>query len=91
MCQGGGIHVNKMFEVYKRIKPCLHAKLNSDVLDFSAWFYLMNRLPYNVLDTFVFVLINKPSRVLFSKDQLTDYYIPRVITKGRNRDVFKFL
>ena len=51
----------------------------------------MNRLPQNVLDTFVFVLINKPPKALFSHDELAKDYIPSIITKGRNRDVFKYL
>lgn len=87
----GNIEMDKMVEKYKKINPCLHPKMKSQEIDFSAWFYSLNRLPLNVLDTFVFVLINKPPKVLFSKDQLADNYIPRVITKGRNRDVFKFL
>lgn len=87
----GYIDMVKMVEMYKKITPCLHPKMNSDEIDFSAWFYSLNRLPLNVLDTFVFVLINKPPKVLFSKDELAENYIPRIITKGRNRDVFKFL
>lgn len=87
----GGIQLDKMVQMYKRINPCLHPKLNSEAVDFAAWFYALNRLPNNVLDTFVFLLINKPPKVLFSKDQLAEDYIPRVLTKGRNRDVFKFL
>lgn len=87
----GGIEIDKIIAIYKKINPCLHSKLHSDAVDFSAWFYSLNRLPSNVLDTFVFVLINKPPKVLFSKDQLAEDYIPRVLTKGRNRDVFKFL
>jgi hypothetical protein len=89
--QGSGIPVDKMIEMYKRINPYLHSKLKSDALDFSAWFYSLNRLPSNVLDTFVFMLINKPPKVLFSNDKLAEDYIPRVLTKCRNRDVFKFL
>jgi hypothetical protein len=87
----GNIEINKMVEMYKKTNPCLHPKMSSQEIDYSAWFYSLNRLPQNVLDTFVFVLLNKPPKVLFSKDQLADNYIPRIITKGRNRDVFKFL
>jgi len=87
----GGIEIDRMVEFYKKINPCLHPKLASQEIDFSAWFYSLNRLPLNVLETFVFILVNKPPKVLFSKDELAENYIPRVITKGRNRDVFKFL
>jgi len=87
----GSFEFCKLIELYKKINPCLHPKLKSEQVDFSAWFYSLNRLPSNVLETFVFLLINKPPRILFSKDELAENYIPRMITKGRNRDVFKFL
>ena len=65
----GNIDMGKMIEMYKKIKPCLHPKMNSrKEIDWSAWFYSLNRLPNNVLDTFVFVLMNKPPDALFSQD-----------------------
>ncbi len=87
----GPIEMDNMIEIYKKINPCLHPKMDSDEIDFSAWFYSLNRLPRNALDTYVFILLNKPPKVLFSKDKLADDYIPRIHTNGRNRDVFKFL
>ena len=57
-----------MIKMYKKIEPCLHPKMNSSEIDFSAWFYSLNRVPQNVLDTFVFVLTNKPPDALFSQD-----------------------
>ena len=63
------IDMGKMIEMYKKIEPCLHPKMNSrKEIDWSAWFYSLNRLPNNVLDTFVFVLMNKPPDALFSQD-----------------------
>ena len=87
----GNLDFKNLLELYKKMNPCLHSKLNSTEVDFSAWFYSLNRLPQNVLETFVFILVNKPPKVLFSKDDLAINCTPRILTKGRNRDVFKFL
>ena len=65
----GTIDMGKMIEMYKKIEPCLHPTMNfRKEIDGSAWFYSLNRLPDNVLDTFVFVLTNKPPDALFSQD-----------------------
>jgi len=85
------IDIDKLLNYYRQIDSCLHPKCNSEIIDFSAWTYSLNRLPSNIFETFVFILLNKPSKILFSRDDVVKEITPRIHTTSRNRDVFRYL
>jgi hypothetical protein len=85
------IDIDKLLNNYRQIDSCLHPKCNTDVIDFSAWTYSLNRLPDNIFETFVFILLNKPSKILFSRDDVVKEITPRIHTTSRNRDVFRYM
>jgi hypothetical protein len=87
----GPINIDTMITMYKRIKSCMHPKCDSEELDISAWTYALNRLPQCVIETYIFVLINKPPKLLSLSDELAKKLIPRMNTNARNRDVYRFI
>ena len=86
----GVFNFKELIVLYKKMNSCLHPKLNSKEIDFSAWFYALHRLPENALETFVFILINRPPKLFYSMEA-ENQFLPRIITKGRNREVYKYL
>jgi hypothetical protein len=87
----GSLKIDKVLNLYTNMKPCLHPKVNSDDIDFSAWLYSLNRLPDTIHESFVFILINRPPKLLSTREQLCKEKMPFVKTKARNRDVYKYL
>jgi hypothetical protein len=85
------VDINKLLRLYRKINPCLHPNANKDEIDFSAWTYALNRLPQSVLETYVFLLVNKPPKLLSSRDEMAQEIVPRIPTVARNRDVFRYL
>ena len=55
----GPINIKELLSVYKKINPCLHGAANSNEYDLDAWSYSLNRLPKKVLETYVYVVMNK--------------------------------
>lgn len=86
----GTINIKDLVSHYTKINSCLHPKANSNEIDFSAWFYALHRLPENALQTFVFILLNKPPKILLT-NEVEDKFIPKILTKGRNRQVHQYL
>ena len=88
----GQVNMKKLLSYYVEIDSCLHTKANSPGdLDISAWTYSLNRLPQDVFKTFVYVLINKPPKILAVNKDISDELIPKVKINARNRDVHKYL
>jgi hypothetical protein len=87
----GPINISEMIGLYRTLNPCLHPKANSDDIDLAAWGYALNRLPENVIHSFVFILINKPPKLFCTREQLIAEKMPYVKTKARMRDVHKYL
>jgi hypothetical protein len=87
----GVVDMEKLLSLYKKINPCLHTRATSPEFDISSWTYALNRLPITVIDTFVFVLLNKPPKIISARQDIADVLIPKVKTTARNRDVFKYL
>jgi hypothetical protein len=85
------VDMYKLIKLYRNIDPCLHPNVNKDDIDFSAWTYALNRLPQSVLETYVFLLVNKPPKLLSTRDELAKEIIPRIPTAARNRDVYRYL
>lgn len=87
----GPINMKRLIDLYRKINSCLHSKCNSEEIDISAWTYALNRLPQNVIETYIFVLINKQPRLMSLQSQLGNLRIPRMKTNARNRDVYQYL
>ena len=87
----GPIDFQTLITLYKKIKPCLHQKADSDELDISAWTYALNRLPSNVIECYIFVLVNKQPRLLNLHEQLGDLKLTKIKTTTRLRDTYKYL
>lgn len=87
----GPIDMITLMHLYQSFKPCIHLKCNSNEIDMQAWIYALFRLPPDIFETYVFVLINKPSRLLSLSRDLTNKLMPRLITVSRNRDIYKYL
>src|SRR5690606_22072917 len=87
----GPLETAKMLELYKKFNSCLHTKASSDELDVTAWTYALNRLPANVIETYIFVLLTKPPKLLSFSEELACQLIPRQTTIARNRDCYKYL
>ena len=73
------------------IRSSLHPQANSDEIDFNAWSYSLMRLPKNVFETYVYVLVNKAPIIMSTSESLSKELIPKIQIKARNRDVFKYL
>ena len=69
----------------------MHAKALSDDLDVNAWSYALNRLPESIIETFVFILMNKPPKLLSLSENVAEKRMPRMFTPARNRDIHKYL
>jgi hypothetical protein len=87
----GPVEIFKMLELYKKVNSCLHTKANSDELDITAWTYALNRLPENIIETYIFILITKPPKILALNEELSKSLLPKVFTNARNRDCYKYL
>lgn len=87
----GPIDIAKLIQLYGRISSCMHPKAFSEELDVSAWIYALNRLPSSVIETFIFILVNKPPRLLSLSDEIANQRMPRLHTNARNRDIFRYL
>ena len=87
----GPIDMAKLLDLYKKINSCLHPKAFTESLDIGAWSYALNRLPECVIETYIFILINKPPRLLSLSDDVAKMRMPRMITNARNRDIYRYL
>ena len=87
----GPLSIGLLLKYYKNFKSCMHQKSNSEEIDFTAWSYALMRLPPNVFETFVYVLVNKAPKILSSSEELSKLLIPKIIIPARNRDVYKYL
>lgn len=87
----GPIDLTRLLKLYQKFQPCLHPKCNSEEIDFQAWIYALNRLPHNIFETFVYVLINKPPKLLALSNDLTQKLLPKQKSSARNRDIYKYL
>jgi len=85
----GPINIRELLFLYKKIHPCIHGGANSKEFDFDAWSYSLNRLPKKVLETYVFVVMNKPPSILSTSDELILDLMPRVHSNLRKRDIFQ--
>ena len=86
----GPINISKLLDFYKKINSCLHPKCNSEEIDISAWSYALNRLPQDVIETYTFILLNRPPKLITLRDDL-GLDLPRKKTLARNRDVYGYL
>jgi hypothetical protein len=88
----GTLNMKQLLHLHKDIDSCLHKKAKSKTdLDISAWIYSLNRLPQDIFKTFIYVLVNKPPNMHFLEKGVADELIPKVRTKARNRDIFRYL
>jgi hypothetical protein len=87
----GPIDIAKLIELYKGINSCLHPKCLSDEIDITSWAYALNRLPNCVMETYIFILVNKPPKLLSLSEELSTNLVPRMKTEARNRDIYKYL
>jgi hypothetical protein len=87
----GPINIAQLLSLYKKFNSCLHPKCLSDELDITAWTYALNRLPECVFETFIFVLVNKPPRILSISEEISKNLLPSIKTEARNRDIYKYL
>jgi hypothetical protein len=87
----GPLEISRMLDLYRKVNSCLHTKALSDDLDVTAWTYALNRLPQNTIETYIFVLITKPPKLLSLNEELSTTLLPRMQTNARNRDCYKFL
>jgi hypothetical protein len=87
----GPFETAKLLDLYKKINSCLHTKANSDELDVTAWTYALNRLPQNIIETYIFVLVTKPPKLLSWNEQLFSSLLPKMTTNARKRDCYKYL
>lgn len=91
MPNNGPFNIPKLLGLYKKTNPCLHPKAQSNEIDFSAWSYALNRLPENIFETFVLVLINQAPKLLSIDPEITKELIKDVKTKARMRDTFRYI
>lgn len=87
----GPIDFPNLINLYKKIHPCLHQKADSEELDISAWTYALNRLPANVIECYIYVLVNKQPRILNLNEELGDLKLTKIKTTARLRDTYKYL
>jgi hypothetical protein len=88
----GPINMKQLVKLYTRIDSCLHTKaLHKLDIDFSAWSYSLNRLPQDIFRTFVYILVNKPPKMLSLGKDIAEDIIPKVKINARTRDVFRYL
>ena len=60
----GPIDFIKLIDLYKKINPCIHQKYNSEEIDFCAYSYALSRLPIDVIEIYIFILLNTQPRIL---------------------------
>jgi len=85
----GPVDMKELQNVYRKVYPCIHAGANSKEFDLDAWSYALNRLPKKVLETYVYVVMNKPPSILSTSDELILDLMPRVHSNLRKRDVIQ--
>ncbi len=86
----GPINVALLLKYYRSISSLIHRTVNQEDIDFNAWNYALKRLPTNIFETFVFVMINKIPQFL-SLNELSNKYIEKVMIQSRSRDCYKYL
>ena len=87
----GPIDFIKLIDLYKKINPCIHQKCNSEEIDFSAYSYALNRLPIDVIEIYIFILVNRQPRILNLNDILGNIGVEKVKCIARMRDIYKYL
>ena len=74
----GAIDFVKLIDLYKKINPCVHQKCNSEEIDFSAYSYALNRLSIDVIEIYIFILVNRQPRILNLNDILGNIGVEKV-------------
>ena len=74
----GPIDFIKLIDLYKKINPCIHQKCNSEEIDFSAYSYALNRLSIDVIEIYIFILVNRQPRILNLNDILGNIGVEKV-------------
>ena len=87
----GPIDFIKLIDLYKKINPCIHQKYNSEEIDFSAYIYALSRLRIDVIETYIFILVNRQPRILNLNDKLGNIDVEKVKCIARMRDIYKYL
>ncbi len=90
----GTIDIKKLIELYKNTHPIIHPGSNSDKIDFGAFIYSLKRLPQNIFENYVYVLVNKFPRIVhLSKDIIKDIMPTKSLmsSKIRNRYIYQYL
>ncbi len=77
-CVERGIDFIKLIDLYKKINPCIHQKCNSEEIDFSAYIYALSRLPIDVIETYIFIFVNRQPRILNLNDILCNIGVEKV-------------
>ena len=85
----GPINMKELIVNYKKINPCLHSGANTNDFDLDSWSYALNRLPKKILETYVYVVMNKPPSILSTSDNLILDLMPRVHSNLRKRDIIQ--
>ena len=70
---------------------CVRRKCNNEEIDFSAYTYALSRLPIDVLETYIFILVNRQPRILNLNDKLGNIGVEKVKCIARMRDIYKYL
>ena len=90
----GSIDKKKLIQLYKSTFPIIHPGANSDKIDINAFLYSLKRLPENIFENYVYVLVNKFPRITHLNKDLVEDLIPRknlMNSKIRNRFIYKYL
>ncbi len=90
----GTIDIKKLIELYKFTHPIIHPGANSDKIDIGAFIYSLKRLPQNIFENYVYVLVNKFPRIIhLSKDIIKDLIPTKSLinSKIRNRYIYQYL
>jgi hypothetical protein len=90
----GSIDKKKLIQLYKSTLPIIHPGANSDKIDINAFLYSLKRLPENIFENYVYVLVNKFPRITHLNKDLVEDLIPRknlMNSKIRNRFIYKYL
>ena len=85
------IDIKTLLTLYKKINSCLHTKANNEnEIDFDAWSYALLRLPENITSNYVYILSNKPPRILTIDSNISSTLLPKVKILLRNRECYSY-
>lgn len=87
----GPIDIEYILQLYKKVNSCIHPKLNSPEVDFSAWYYSVERLPESLMETFVYNVVNTSTKVVTMDSDIFNKFIDKIDCNSRPRNIFKYL